>query len=481
MLLLGVLGTILLLVASGAVGYGNWRFGQIERLDLDLASAAGGPQNYLIVGSDSRAGISSDDPGSGAFLDDEQYATNPDGAGQRSDSIMILRVDPREKTARLLSLPRDLYVPIAGSTRSDRINAAFGDGPKVLIQTIQDNFGIVINHYVEVDFVGFQKLVDAIGGITLYFDQPVWDGNTGLNVTTRGCVTLDGAQALAFARSRHLWYHTGDEDEVDTSSLKYLTDAQMKANGWTYDGTSDMGRISRQQLLIRTAIPRAKSKAFRNPATLDAVITSLVQNVSFDRNLKASNLVGLARRFESFDADELKTYSFPSTRAFVGGADVQMPDMAAGEPILELFRDDAGTPESHVYLTVLNASGIDAQAANVAGALQRVGFRITTTANAQTIGIDHLDTTQVRFAPGAEKEAALVAAHLTFDVDFVPDPDLAAGEIVVVTGTDFDKVTTERRDITGPTTTTVSDGPSTSASTTTTVVGHVPEADRTCR
>lgn len=482
LIVLGSLGTVMLLLAATAVGYGNWRFGQIERLDLDLQSAAGGPQNYLIVGSDTRAGIRASDPDSGAFLNDKQYANNAEGAGQRSDSIMILRVDPKEESARLLSLPRDLYVPIAGTTRSDRINAAFADGPKVLIQTIQDNFEIVINHYVEVDFVGFQKLINSIGGITLYFDQPVWDGNTGLNVDRRGCVTLDGSQALAFARSRHLWYHTGDAETVDTSSLKYLTESQMRANGWTYDGTSDMGRISRQQMLIRTAIPVAKSKAFRNPATLNAVVESLVQNVSFDRNLGASDLIGLSRRFESFDANELKTYTVPSDRKFVGGADVQIPDMAEAESILALFRDGAAIPEAQVVLEVLNASGIDAQAANAAGALQRVGFTIKSTANAQTIGIDHLDATQVRYAPGSEDQAKLVAAHLTGDVEFVPTAELSAGHIVLVTGANFAKVTTQVRKIDGPKKPAKKGSGSSSAttSTSTTVVGHVPESDRSC-
>ncbi len=104
---------------------------------------------------------------------------------------MIMRVDPSKTSAQVLSLPRDLYVPISGTDHSDKINAAFGLGQKTLIQTIEDQFGIVVNHYAEVDFVGFQRLVDAIGGVSMYFDKPMWDGNTGLYIPSVGCHTLE--------------------------------------------------------------------------------------------------------------------------------------------------------------------------------------------------------------------------------------------------------------------------------------------------
>ncbi|HET8929068.1 MAG TPA: LCP family protein, partial [Acidimicrobiales bacterium] len=140
----GVLSALVLLTAC-TVGYFNWRLGQIDRIDLGLAGAApGGAENYLIVGSDSRSGISSDDADAGAFLDDPQYQVDPDGSGRRSDTIMIMRIDPSTKAAQLLSFPRDLYVPIAGTDHSDKINAAFGIGVPTLVDTIQDNFRIPI-------------------------------------------------------------------------------------------------------------------------------------------------------------------------------------------------------------------------------------------------------------------------------------------------------------------------------------------------
>ena len=123
---------------------------------------------------------------------------------------MVLRVDPEEKQAYVLSFPRDLYLPISGTGETQRINTAHAHGVQTLIDTIQDNFDIPINHYVEIDFVGFEKLVDAVGGVPLWFDAPVRDRHTGLDVPQAECQVLDGEQARKFVRSRYLEYQ--DED-----------------------------------------------------------------------------------------------------------------------------------------------------------------------------------------------------------------------------------------------------------------------------
>lgn len=482
---LGSLATVLVLLSACTVGYFNWRLGQIDRIDLDLAkAAAGGPQNYLIVGSDTRAGITKDASNAGAFLNDSQYATNADGAGQRSDTIMILRVDPSKTSAQLLSLPRDLYVPIAGTDHSDKINAAFGRGQKTLIQTIEDQFNIPINHYAQVDFVGFQRLVDAIGGVTMYFDKPMWDSHTGLNIATVGCHTLNGTEALAFARSRYLWYNTLGRDSVDTTDLRYLSTRQMINNGWQQDGTSDLGRISRQQMLIRTAIPLAERRAFRNPATLNAIAGSVVDSVTLDSGLSTGDLLGLAKRFKSFSPDSLVTYAFPtSPETFPSGEQVLLPDNAKAEKILSKFRDHADTPENQVTVTVLNGSGVSHQAANVAGALERLGFSVGEMADASTIGLDEVAHTQVRFAPGELESGKLVASRLTSDVELIADPTLSTGTVEVVTGADFTTVSSTPRKVKTSELPTTSSTTTTRSSTTTssTVVGVTPEPrDQSC-
>ncbi len=121
--------------------------------------------------------------------------------GSARDTIMILRHNRETGEAGLLSLPRDLWVEIAGTGENHRINSAFGHGTDVLVQTITDNFGIPINHYLEVDFNGFKTLVDAIGGVEACFEYPTRDKNTGLMVTAPGCYNLPGIEGLQYTRS----------------------------------------------------------------------------------------------------------------------------------------------------------------------------------------------------------------------------------------------------------------------------------------
>ena len=92
----------------------------------------------------------------------------------------------------MLSIPRDTYVPIPGTGSSNRINAAFNSGPSLLVETIQQDFGIPINHVVVANFPGFEGMVNALGGISLDFPYPVRDLYSGLNVTTVGCQTVNG-------------------------------------------------------------------------------------------------------------------------------------------------------------------------------------------------------------------------------------------------------------------------------------------------
>ena len=122
-------------------------------------------KNYLIVGSDSRACIDPGSPYAGAFL------TEGNDIGDRSDTIMVLRVDPDESQAAILSFPRDLWVRIGSSNRKARINSAFDkEDPSRLVETIEQNFEIPVDHYIEVDFCAFKYLVDAVGGVKIPFE-----------------------------------------------------------------------------------------------------------------------------------------------------------------------------------------------------------------------------------------------------------------------------------------------------------------------
>ena len=180
-------------------------------------------ENFLLVGSDSRAGADPDSPDAGGI------GTEADVSGSRSDTIMVMRRDKATGVASLLSIPRDLWVDIPGRGHS-RINSAYNDGPAVLVQTVQQALGIPIHHYMEVDFFGFKDIVDALGGVEICFDYPARDEHTGLYVAEPGCHVLDGVQALAYARSRHYqeYREDGDWHEDGTSDARRSTGVHWK-------------------------------------------------------------------------------------------------------------------------------------------------------------------------------------------------------------------------------------------------------------
>ena len=401
-------------VSAGGAAYFGLRLSQIDRVDdIEILGAAPGePANYLLVGSDSREGL---DPDLSGFSDEGQSGCDC------TDTIMVLRVDPEEQTASLLSFPRDLLVPIAGTGKTARINSAHAHGEQVLIDTIQDAYGIPIHHYVEVDFVGFEKLVDAIGGVPLWFDAPVRDTHTGLSIPEAECQVLDGDQARKFVRSRYLQYQDEDGD-------------------WQTDPTADLGRITRQQIFVRRAVSKAVSRGLTNPVTLNEMVSAGVENVRLDEHLDASDLLALGRRFASFDADTLLGYSVPTepytTSAGYGGEQLLARQ---AEPIFNIFRGlppGTVTPQA-VDLTVLNGSGVQGQAADVAGAMAQIGFVIEEVASYSD---GPLARTTVRFGPGGEDAARRVARHVTGGADLVFDDDVDDGEVVLVTGTDFTTV-----------------------------------------
>ena len=194
-------------------------------------------ENYLLVGSDSRESVDANDPNAAAI------GTAEDAVGRRSDTIMVLRRE-RNGGASLLSLPRDLWVPIAGTNHSSKINSAYNEGPERLAATVTQALGIPINHYVEINFEGFTKLVDEIGGVQVCTYVQAQDTHSGLNLQP-GCQILDGSQALAYARSRHY--------------------EEWKDGEWQEDGRADLGRIERQQLFIRTAVKALLEKVESDP------------------------------------------------------------------------------------------------------------------------------------------------------------------------------------------------------------------------
>jgi LCP family protein required for cell wall assembly len=276
-------------VVGGGYAYVWYRYNQISKVHInaEVAAASGAPFTILVIGSDSRVGESSQAFGSASVV-----------TGQRSDVVQIWRVTPSTKQIQIISIPRDTVVSMLPPDTSqfgtyNRINSSFNSGADQLVKTITANFGIQINHVVQVDFAGFQDAVNALGGIYLDFPYPAKDSYSGLNITTPGCQLLNGAQALAVARARH---------------YEYYSDGY-----WQYDGTSDFGRIQRQDVFIRSLITSAKSKV--NPLTVNAFIGSIHEGVTIDDGFGINELIGLALDYRSFDPSNLQAQTLPTEAA----------------------------------------------------------------------------------------------------------------------------------------------------------------------
>lgn len=411
------------LVTAGALAYANQKLNEVPRIQIDPevlrpVEDAGAPQNYLLVGTDSAAGIDEGDP----------ITEGRENLGTLSDTIMLLRVEPGQVGAQLLSFPRDLWVTVPGAGEQ-RINAAISaGGPETLIQTIRDNFGIEVNHYVEVDWAGFQGLVDAVGGVPMYFDKPLRDDTTGLNITNAGCVTLDADQALAFSRSRHLEYY---ED-----------------GGWYVDGTGDLGRISRQQAFIRRSIQRAIDKGIRNPIQLNTLVNVGLDTVSaVDTRLTPDDLITLGRAFSTFEADDLQTMTLDVYDDSINGASIlRLQDTEANQQRLDIFKGvgEAATgssPATSVRVAVNNGTGSTGEATEVADGFAALGFDTSPgTGDAERFDFER---TLVRYQAGDEAIAEFVAAQLPGGADLEEVGSTYVADVIVVTGADFAGVGTE--------------------------------------
>jgi LCP family protein required for cell wall assembly len=311
---------VIALVAVGA-GYGYFRFewSKVSSAPCTICvpAANGAPYNLLLIGSDSRVGETA--------AEAQQFGNQSNAGGQRSDTIKIIHVDPATGTASSLSIPRDTYVTLSGVPAStglatqNKINSAFSAGPDALIQTIENTFGIPISHYIVINFFGLQDAVNALGGISMDFPYPVRDhdcatgvcyNNSGLDIPTTGCQVLDGAQALALSRSRYFQYYDNGE--------------------WISDPTSDIGRITRQNLIISAALDKAKGTY--NPLRLNSLLTSVVHDFSKDNGLTPNDLFGLAERYHAFSGSDLASYTLPTVGALsnnAGDVEVVQPDEAA--------------------------------------------------------------------------------------------------------------------------------------------------------
>jgi LCP family protein required for cell wall assembly len=424
------IGSLLLafiLACVAVVLYVNYRLDQVKTASCAtcVAAAAGQPFNVLLIGSDSRAFVDNS-------TEADKFGSAAAQGGQRSDVIIVARVVPATHQVLMMSIPRDLWVDIPGSVPDvsgmNRINAAFNNGPNLLVETIEKDLGIPINDFAEVNFPGFQGMVGSLGGIYLNFPFPVKDAYSGLNITKTGCQLVSGPQALALVRSRHLYYYE---------------------NGtWNADVQSDFSRIQRQDVFFRAMINRAHQKV-TDPLSINAFIGSLATDVRVSTDFKGK-LLGLAEEFHSVGAGNLKTETMPTTEFTASnGQDVlQIAQPYANSMIQQLdsFGLSSGSHSSSttskttsvaassIDVRVLNGDGTSGLAATVSNELKNAGYKIAGTGNA---GSFSFTTSQIQYAPGHENVATQFEASISGAVQLVSDPALTGNEIDFTVGSTF--------------------------------------------
>jgi len=358
-----------------------------------LTQPTGDALTFLLVGSDSREGL-------------ESLENFGDFGGERGDVVMLVRVDPTSGAARMLSIPRDLWVDIPGQGEG-KINSAYSyGGPSLMVRTIQENLGIAVNHYVEVGFVGFQEMVDELGGIHIAFPNAARDGSSGLDVEA-GTEVLDGEMALAYARSR-----------------KY----QEYQNGsWVSVDANDIGRTQRQQEVVRAILSELKTPA--SVADAGNLTAALASHMTIDATLASSSIASLAWDFRSLLTGGIEGTTLPVDGATIGGASVVVArEPEATQMIADFMAGGTAAVQQSLRVQVLNGNGVSGAAGKMSEALQASGFTVESIGNADTR--DYQLTTIV--VPAGSSSGGVIATELGFGVVEFGDVDNGYDAIVIV-------------------------------------------------
>jgi LCP family protein required for cell wall assembly len=308
----------------------------------------------------------------------------------------------------------------------NRINAAFNSGPDLLIQTIEDDLHIPINHYISVGFPGFLGMVNSLGGVTMDFPTAVKDAYTGLDVTTLGCQVINGTTSLQLVRARHLEYINKD-------------------GHWEYDGLSDFSRIQRQDSFFRAVLAKVNT-SITNPLAINDFISAAVGNLAIDDTLTEGDLFHIATEFRGLQSSHLVTETLPTTSYVTGGgADVLLAAQPYATQMVDAF-NQLGVPQpkpsttttttapplkdSAVSVDVLNASGAGLLATDTAEGLRHNGFVISGINNAPSV-IPTGEPSEIYYGPTGLPAAHTLADSLKGKVSYVPDASLTGNNVTL--------------------------------------------------
>ncbi|MFC6009876.1 LCP family protein [Nocardia lasii] len=395
-----------------------------------------GDENYLIVGTDTRAGVNAN-MGAGNAIDTE---------GARADTAMLVHVPKNRSRVVVVSFPRDLDVtrPLCSGWDNekatytdqkfppfigDKLNAVYAlGGPKCLVDVIRKMSGLTIGHFIGIDFAGFEAMVNEIGGVEVCSTKPIIDGVLGPVLETSGKQRVDGETALNYVRARHV---VGEE-------------------------RSDYDRINRQQRFLASLLRGAlSSKVLFDPGKLNGFIQAFTAHTFVDK-VTPQDLLLLGRSLQKMDAGAVTFLTIPTAGTTTYGNEIpRESDIKAifraviddqplpGETKAPEIESSAPSPApvapkqyavapSTTSLLLSNGSGSAGAARTVASKLGYQGFGIYSVGN-YSGGTS--PTSKIRFAEGMEAEAATVASTIPGAV--LEQANELGSIIEVVVGADF--------------------------------------------
>ncbi len=441
---------VVVVLAGGAIGYGYFLYSKIHRIHvrgLTVSASTGadaGTENILLVGSTDRCALK---------VQYTAYGLCSQGVnGVNSDVVMILHLNSATHAVSILSIPRDLFIPNARKEGANKIDAALYEGPQQVVAAVQQDFGIPIQDYVELNFNTFANVVNALGGVDMYFPEPVYDSYSDLSQQTTGCVHLDGYHALQVVRARHLQYKPPG---VTTTDPAY----------WPQEAQSDLARIRRDHEFLRVMAAAVAKNGLYNPITDARIIDGVAPQLQ--TTLSISTMVNIVLNFHSVNTATAPQYTLPvevgdfGNYYYEGGSygDVEFPSSVQDQQVVDAFlglgpttNTMTGTPlpsAGSVTVSVLNGSGAYNQGADTAFALHALGFQIAGVGDATKVGTQAETVVSYdQLTPAAEAAAQAVARSLSGAVIMAYEPSSTTSyattsassspaEVTVTTGTQF--------------------------------------------